>query len=770
MKKRVKILGLLSIATFLFCGNLCKVTAEEGERQNGYHEMDFDAPSFADEETEDSVEAYEASSLPVSYSSSSAISASDVRNYVTKVKDQGSSSMCWAFSAISAAETSRIMDGAENVNTVDYDEEHLAYFTYNRPVDTLGLTNGDVNTLQGETSYVDAGGNVGVAMMTFANWIGVANEGTYQGAVSGTNVTNVAYQQNQAHLENAEIIAMPDMSSSNYQADMNEIKKNIMTYGSMAISYSDYDSYRNGSYYYCPSALRENHAITVVGWDDTISASMFKNTPAGNGAWIVKNSWGEYSGANGYFYLSYYDKSLSGQGYFLDFGSKDNYDNNYQYDGGGNYTGFVNMLSDKICGANVFQADSKEKLKAVSIFTKNLNVGYTIEIYKNWKDNGNPASGTCVASTSGTVEYAGYHTIPLNTEVKLNKGEKYAVVVTLKKSGETVYMGCDYSSDHGWIKFTSTAKSGQSYLGTSKAGLTDLNSNMTNWGDGTNLRIKAFTDEVPVELNGICYNINSGSIDVGVAYEASDSNVKFRWLAYNLDTGVWEQISDWYAGNWATWKPQKGNYWLQAQAMGTKGNVESMTICFCVDRDYSGRELSLNGVCYVLNDKSIDVGVAYTSGDSNVKFRWLAYNLDTGVWEQVSDWYAGNWATWHPKKGNYWLHVEAQNSYGRTESSTICFAVGKDYIEKPLELSGICYVSHGNSIDVGVAYDTTRSDVEFQWLVYNLDTGEWQQISNWYPGNWATWYPEPGNYWLHVEARSGSDVYETYTTCFAVNY
>ena len=755
---------------FLFCGNLGKVNAEEIERQNGYHEMEFDVPSFAEEKSEDAVEAYGVSALPPSYSSASAISASDVRNCVTKVKNQGSTSMCWAFAAISAAETSRIMDGAENVNTVDFDEEHLAYFTYNRPVDVFGLTNGDVNVLQGGSSYADAGGNVGVAMMAFANWIGAANEGTYQGAVSGINATSIGYLQDAAHLENANIITMPDMRSTNYQADMKEIKKNIMEYGSMGISYAYYSTYENGLYYHCPNDLTENHAVAIVGWDDNISASSFKNAPAGDGAWIVKNSWGQYNENGGYFYLSYYDKSLSNTGFFFDFGSKENYDNNYQYDGGGNFTGAVNMMSDEICGANVFQADSEEKLKAVSVFTQNLNVGYTIEIYKNWQDNGNPTSGTCVASTSGKVKYAGYHTIPLNTEVKLNKGERYAVVVTLKKSGETVYMGCDYSGDYGWIKFTSTAKSGQSYLGTSKTGLVDLNAGMANWGDGMNLRIKAFTDEVPVELKGICYNINSDSIDVGVAYEAAESNVKFRWLAYNLDTGVWEQISDWYAGNWATWKPQKGNYWLQAQAMDTRGKVESMTICFCVDKDYSGRELLLNGICYILNDKSIDVGVAYEAAESNVKFRWLAYNLDTGVWEQISDWYAGNWMTWHPKKGNYWLHVEAQNAYGRTESSTICFAVGKDYIEKPLELSGICYVSHGNSIDVGVAYDTNRSDVEFQWLAYNLDTGEWKQVSNWYAGNWATWYPEPGNYWLHVEARSGTDVYEAYTTCFAVNY
>ncbi len=38
-----------------------------------------------------------------------------------------------------------------------------------------------------------------------------------------------------------------------------------------------------------------NHAVTIVGWDDTVPVSYFnaEHQPPGPGAWIVKNSWGE---------------------------------------------------------------------------------------------------------------------------------------------------------------------------------------------------------------------------------------------------------------------------------------------------------------------------------------------------------------------------------------------------------------------------------------------------------------------------------------------
>jgi C1A family cysteine protease len=61
-------------------------------------------------------------------------------------------------------------------------------------------------------------------------------------------------------------------------------------------AYSDFDSYTGGCYEHegddpC------NHAIVLIGWDDTMCD--------GEGAWIVKNSWGTNWGLDGFFYIKY---------------------------------------------------------------------------------------------------------------------------------------------------------------------------------------------------------------------------------------------------------------------------------------------------------------------------------------------------------------------------------------------------------------------------------------------------------------------------------
>ena len=53
-------------------------------------------------------------------------------------------------------------------------------------------------------------------------------------------------------------------------------------------------------------ASGENHGVVIVGWDDSISKSMF-NGATRDGAWIVKNSWGSTWSNDGLFYISYDD-------------------------------------------------------------------------------------------------------------------------------------------------------------------------------------------------------------------------------------------------------------------------------------------------------------------------------------------------------------------------------------------------------------------------------------------------------------------------------
>ena len=170
------------------------------------------------------------------------------------------------------------------------------------------------------------------------------------------------------------------------------------------------------------------------------------------------------------------------------------------------------------------------------------------------------------------------------------------------------------------------------------------------------------------------------------------------------------------------WQPKASNYWVQVAAIDSNGNGTTKTVSYAATHNYTGYYLDLNGMCYIMRDKGIDVDVAYDSNASDVKFKWQAYNLDKQEWSLVADWTGSNWVTWKPEQGNFWLYVEAMTPDGETKNTIMCFASQKDYAHHTLNQNGMCYNIYEDRIDVGIAYDSDDSNVSFKWEAYNLDT------------------------------------------------
>ena len=216
-----------------------------------------------------------------------------------------------------------------------------------------------------------------------------------------------------------------------------------MTTGALYCSYySDISKYSNGEYsreaYYNEpnnpnSVYMGNHAVTIVGWDDNYSKDNFTaDVPPGDGAWIIKNSWGTWNHNNGYFYMSYYETSLD---FITSFEIADTstYNNIYQYDGA-KPNSYLDSSSSSLTAANVFTAADNETISAAAFYTYRSSIPYIISIYADVED-GNPASGTLLTTQNGTMPYAGYHVVDLNEAVSVSKGTKFSVVITVDEIG-----------------------------------------------------------------------------------------------------------------------------------------------------------------------------------------------------------------------------------------------------------------------------------------------------------------------------------------------
>lgn len=259
---------------------------------------------------------------------------------------------------------------------------------------------------------------------------------------------------------------------------------------------------------------------------------------------------------------------------------------------------------------------------------------------------------------------------------------------------------------------------------------------------------------------------NNKAIDITAQYKL-DAEYQYRFLVYDVAEKKWELISDWGNDNTVSWKPDKGDYWIQAEVGLDGERISYSTITYSSEVDYTRPYVNLNGYAIINNQDSISVGAYYVTNDDNIMFQWKSYNLQTQKWELIHGWDSGNWITWKPQMAPYWLSVEALLSDGTVESYTTAYTPSKDYRDSYIDLQQFVTIDNGDSVSVGVAYQTDLDDIQFQWKAYDLSTKKWELVSGWSSGNWITWKPHAGDYWLRVESRSIDGTVENdYTEVF----
>ncbi len=517
-------------------------------------------------------------------------SSYNLRTVIPKieVRDQRTTSLCWAFSFSSAIETT--LAKRTNRDSKIYSAAHIEYRAtqmFNR-----NLNDGGNGTMA--VAYAVAGhGPVLEEEFPFSSvynendnninnaYLVPIEEVNLEKNVSAKIEETTTFPNIYKKYENGITKYYKDKSYLNeyteeeLQAVRKLLKDHIQNYGALTAGLysdlkvdtegnysSDYFNSTNSAYAYLATAQNANHAVTIVGWDDNYGIENFNESfrPANPGAYIVLNSYGEAFGEDGYMYVSYEDANIEtnllGINLVQEIEEKP-YDKIYQYDELGVNQGIGNN-STSIWGANVFTRDIStinDKEEYINEIGIQLISTQGIEIYLN-PDNDNFSESILVA-TPGALE-AGYHTIKLPSPIKLT-GEKFIVSVkyintegaqvpietNLKESGLT-YVDNIYD--------TATANLGESFIsvdGTTWQELNGIEIENAVTLKNTNACIKAFTtyqDKIEdtdihvtnVTLNKTQINIEEGKTETLIATiePANATNKNITWTSSNEEVAT----------------------------------------------------------------------------------------------------------------------------------------------------------------------------------------------------------------------------------------
>ena len=352
----------------------------------------------------------------------------DLRNYqdttfVTSVKSQKGGT-CWTHGTMAAIEGNLMMTGNWTVEG-ETGEPNLAEYHLDWWNGFNKFNNDDILPDSGGLD-VHKGGDYRVATAYLSRGEGAVRD--IDGQSYEPNPVRDSSSYHYYYVRNVEWYTI-DSALTN----IDTVKRAIMEHGVLATCYYSSDEFYDGNIHYQPysDSNDPNHSVAIVGWNDN------KETQAdGNGAWLVKNSWGTGKGEDGYYWISYYDKHSGknpemGAVSFQDV-EKMKYDKIYYHD----YHGWRDTKTDVNKAFNVFVSENNslylEEIKAVSFFNAVDDVNYTIKIYNKFKGN---QLSELLTSQSGHIQHTGFHTIDLDSTITLSENDSFFVYLEFDKGG-----------------------------------------------------------------------------------------------------------------------------------------------------------------------------------------------------------------------------------------------------------------------------------------------------------------------------------------------
>ena len=491
------------------------------------------------------------------------------------IKNQMQTGSCWAFATLSSLETNLAMEDYKNVTNkskiYDYSERHMEYAT------SRIFKDGVENEL-GYNREVGSGGSFYLASSYLTNGTGAIAEEEMP-FENNEEIIDISEIQNKTvSTQVYDTVMFPDYNAQTGEARteiMNQIKNHIQNYGSVDASiHGDFSSSLGVSCYnnetgakYCNNSLighEIDHEVSIIGWDDNYSIENFseESRPKENGAWIVRNSWGERieyslsdikaeiyeslkdetigdkwnsaedveneiveklgftiegdiaymkSGDNGLIYISYEDVNVSTSMYgIVKATDAVNYDYIYQYDEfcpAGKLT--INDNSMMLCNIFDKKTEGTEYLTEVSLYAPET---YTCKVYLN--PNGTSKGKNDLypvplkAGETETIN-AGYHTLEFAGPVEIT-ADSFTVVIEIQSARTATAWLVECKDNDVDIWNNVTIENGKCFVTSGNdlencewldlSKMSEMNSNLVN-GDST---IKAFsvtdTEEEPIIL------------------------------------------------------------------------------------------------------------------------------------------------------------------------------------------------------------------------------------------------------------------------------
>ena len=335
------------------------------------------------------------------------------------VSNQGNLGTCWAFASLTAL-SSTLMPMEKLIFSVDH----------------MTLCN-SFSLKQWE------GGEFSMAMAYLLAWQGPVFESDdpYGDGIGESDLSEVK------HVQEAQIIE---------QKDLEMIKKMVFKYGGVQSSfYASVLNRNRGTRYYNSNTNaycyigdeKPNHDIVIIGWDDYYPKENFNLDVEGDGAFLCRNSWGDDFGDNGNFYISYYDTNIGVHNVvYTKVENVGNYDHIYQTDLCG-CIGKLGYDEETAFFANVYTPEHQELLKAVGFYATGVDTQYSVYVCENFEDV-TSLSKRSDPLVTGQLKNSGYYTINLDNPVKLEKGQKFAVIVRITTPNSNRPVAVEYASDN----------------------------------------------------------------------------------------------------------------------------------------------------------------------------------------------------------------------------------------------------------------------------------------------------------------------------------